>query len=58
MGCFQVRYGTRVVIYDRKLFIRLATGYLTLVKTVVGLVVGRQTIDHRVLLNIPYKESF
>ena len=26
MGCFQVRYDSRVVIYDRKLFIRLATG--------------------------------
>ena len=26
MGYFQVRYDTRVVIYERKLFIRLATG--------------------------------
>ena len=26
MGCFQVRYDSRVVIYKRKLFIRLATG--------------------------------
>ena len=26
MGCFQVRYDSRVVIYERKLFIRLATG--------------------------------
>ena len=26
MGCFQVRYNSRVIIYDRKLFIRLATG--------------------------------
>ena len=26
MGCFQVRYVSRVVIYERKLFIRLATG--------------------------------
>ena len=25
MGCFQVRYDSRVVIYERKLFIRLAT---------------------------------
>ena len=25
MGCFQVRYDSRVIIYDRKLFIRLAT---------------------------------
>ena len=26
MGCFQVRYDSRVVNYERKLFIRLATG--------------------------------
>ena len=26
MGCFQVRYNSRVVIYKHKLFIRLATG--------------------------------
>ena len=26
MGCFQVRYDSRVVIYERKLFTRLATG--------------------------------
>ena len=26
MGCFQVRYDCRVVIYERKMFIRLATG--------------------------------
>ena len=26
MGHFQVRYNSRVVIYDRKTFIRLATG--------------------------------
>ena len=26
MGCFQVRYDSRVVIYERKIFIRLATG--------------------------------
>ena len=26
MGCFQDRYDSRVVIYDRKLFIILATG--------------------------------
>ena len=25
MGCFQVRYGSSVVIYERKLFIKLAT---------------------------------
>ena len=25
MGCFQVRYDSRVVIYERKLFIRSAT---------------------------------
>ena len=30
MGCFQVRYDSRVVIYERKLFIRLATGYFLL----------------------------
>ena len=27
MGYFQVRYDSRVVIYERKLFIRLATGF-------------------------------
>ena len=26
MGYFQVRYASRVVIYERKMFIRLATG--------------------------------
>ena len=26
MGYFQVRYDSRVVIYERKMFIRLATG--------------------------------
>ena len=26
MGCFQVSYDSRVVIYERKLLIRLATG--------------------------------
>ena len=26
MGCFQVRYDSRVVNYEHKLFIRLATG--------------------------------
>ena len=26
MECFQVRYDSRVMIYERKLFIRLATG--------------------------------
>ena len=30
MGYFQVRYDSRVVIYERKMFIRLATGKLTL----------------------------
>ena len=28
MGYFQVRYDSRVVIYDRRGFIRLATGWL------------------------------
>ena len=33
MGCLQVRYDSRVVIYERKLFIRLATGVgITLVE--------------------------
>ena len=27
MGYFPVRYDSRVVIYERKMFIRLATGY-------------------------------
>ena len=27
MGYFQVRYDSRVVIYERKLFIRLAAGF-------------------------------
>ena len=26
MGYFQVRYDSRVIIYERKMFIRLATG--------------------------------
>ena len=29
MGYFKVRYDSRVVIYDRKMFIRLATGSFT-----------------------------
>ena len=28
MGCYQVRYNSRVVIYEHKLFIRLTTGLL------------------------------
>ena len=28
MGYFQVRYDSRVVIYERKMFIRLATGLM------------------------------
>ena len=28
MECFQVRYDSRVIIYERKLFIRLAAGLL------------------------------
>ena len=27
MGYFRVRYNSRVVIYERKMFIRLATGF-------------------------------
>ena len=30
MGCFQVRYDSRVIIYERKLFIRLATGLVVM----------------------------
>ena len=30
MECFQVRYDSRVVNYERKLFIRLATGLLVM----------------------------
>ena len=33
MGCFQVRYDSRVVIYERKIFIRLATGSILLVSS-------------------------
>ena len=29
MGYFQVRYDSRVVIYDRRAFIRLTTGLLS-----------------------------
>ena len=29
MGYFQVRYNPRVINYDRRGFIRLATGYIT-----------------------------
>ena len=32
MECFQVRYDSRVRIYERKLFIRLATGKLGIMK--------------------------
>ena len=32
MGCFQVRYDSRVIIYERKLFIRLATGQTFLLR--------------------------
>ena len=28
MGYFQVRYDSRVINYERKLFIRLVTGYI------------------------------
>ena len=31
MGYFPVRYDSRVVIYERKMFIRLATGLLVMV---------------------------
>ena len=31
MGCFQVMYDSRVVIYERKLFIRLATEHFALI---------------------------
>ena len=30
MGYFQVRYNSRVIIYNRRAFIRLATGYRVL----------------------------
>ena len=30
MGYFQVRYDSRVVIYERKMFIRLATGLVVM----------------------------
>ena len=29
MGYFQVRYDSRVIIYDRRGFIRLATGFIS-----------------------------
>ena len=35
MECFQVRYDSRVVIYERKLFIRLATGQLKNLRTIL-----------------------
>ena len=31
MGYFPVRYDSRVVIYEHKMFIRLATGHIVLV---------------------------
>ena len=34
MGYFQVRYDSRVVIYERKMFIRFATGVLVTTLTV------------------------
>ena len=30
MGYFQVRYNSRVVIYERKMFIKLATGLVVM----------------------------
>ena len=33
MGYFPVRYESRVVIYERKMFIRLATGFTQLILT-------------------------
>ena len=40
MGYFQVRYDSRVGIYDCRAFIRLTTGLLVTVKTRVQEVVG------------------
>ena len=34
MGYFQVRYGSKVVNFERRGFIRLATGYSYLIRTV------------------------
>ena len=46
MECFRVRYDSRVVIYERKLFTRLATAYLqedtgALGKTLPSRYIGR-----------------
>ena len=38
MGYFQVRYDSRVVIYDRTAFIRLATGTKVINKCLHGVV--------------------
>ena len=36
MGYFKVRYDSRVVIYERKMFIRLATGRADIKKIVLN----------------------
>ena len=40
MGCFQVRYDSRVVIYEHKLFIRLTTG-----QTVKGGIFNKKVVS-------------
>ena len=40
MGYFQVRYDSRVVIYDCKMFIRLATGWVTVAQKLTKLQVS------------------
>ena len=37
MGHFPVRYDSRVVMYERKMFIRLATGSLSLYVTLLSI---------------------
>ena len=41
MGYFPVRYDSRVVIYERKLFIRLATGANSISLNTTALNIGR-----------------
>ena len=46
MGYFTVRYDSKVVIYDRKMFIRLATAvFMTNHKNIVGLKLTEFRID-------------
>ena len=48
MGYFQVRYDSRVVIYDRRGFIRLATG-VNVINKIKNVTSFNQLIQHSVV---------